>query len=115
MPEHQLQMLKIFVINRVVPKCKLKEICETLQICFKLTSVNSSDRTVTETIGDKKNKCYHIGLLCEHYFIIEKTNYTSYCLLNYEQVKDIQGCNIIYRKIDDGRYKKSNDKFIDSF
>ena len=54
MPEHQLQMLKIFVINRVVPKCKLKEICETLQICFKLTSVNSSDRTVTETIGDKK-------------------------------------------------------------
>ena len=54
MPEHQLQMLKIFVMNRVVPKCKLKEICETLQICFKLTSVNSSDRTVTETIGDKK-------------------------------------------------------------
>ena len=63
----------------------------------------------------KKNQCYHIGLICEHYFIIEKTNYTSYCLLNYEQVKDIQGCNIIYRKLDDGRYKTSNDKFIDSF
>lgn len=114
MPEHQLQMLKIFVMNRVVPKCKLKEICETLQICFKLTSVNSSDRTTTETIGDKNNTCYHIGLVCEHYFIIEKTNYTSYCLYNYEDVKDIDGCNIIWTKYH-GEYKKSYNKFIDSF
>ena len=30
MPEHQLQMLKIFVMNRIVPKCKLKEICANL-------------------------------------------------------------------------------------
>ena len=60
MPDHQLQMLKIFVMNRIVPKCKLKEICETLQICFKLTSVNNSGRTITEPIGDKTHNIYHI-------------------------------------------------------
>ncbi len=114
MPDHQLQMLKIFVMNRIVPKCKLKEICETLQICFKLTSVNNSDRTITETIGDKKHNIYHIGLICEHYFIYEKTNYTSYCLRNYEEVKDIHECNKIWTKFNN-EYKKSNDKFIDSF
>ena len=34
--------------------------------------------------------------------------------MNYEQVKDIQGCNIIWTKYN-GEYKKSYQKFIDSF
>ena len=59
-------------MNKVIPNCKLKEICEILQICIKLTSVTSSDRTITETIGDKNKTSYHIGLVCDHYFIIEK-------------------------------------------
>ena len=32
MPDKQLQLLKIFVMNRIVPKWKLKDICEHLQI-----------------------------------------------------------------------------------
>ena len=96
-------------MNRVVPKCKLKEICEHLQICFKLTSGNKDGNTRTETIGDKKNPTYHIGLVEEHYFIIEKTNVTSYCLLNYYDVKDIKNCNMIWTKYKD-EYKKSNNK-----
>ena len=114
MPDNLLQMLKIFVMNRVVPKCKLKEVCEHLQICFKLTSGNKDGNTRTETIGDKNNPVYHIGLVDEHYFIIEKTNVTSYCLLNYNDVKDIKNCNMIWTKYKD-EYKKSNNKFIDSF
>jgi len=114
MPDHQLQMLKIFVMNRIVPKCKLKEICETLQICFKLTTSNDKGETRSETIGNKTHNIYHIGLICEHYFIYEKTNYTSYCIRNYEEVKDIHECNKIWTKYNN-EYKKSNDKFIDSF
>ena len=70
MPDNQLQTLKLFIMNRIVPKMKLKEICNTLQICIKLTSLNDKFETRTETIGDKLKICYHIGLACEHYFLI---------------------------------------------
>ena len=32
MSDEQLQMVKLFVMNRIVPKCKLNEICETVHI-----------------------------------------------------------------------------------
>ena len=47
-------------------------------------------------------------------FLIEKTNFTSYCLNHYVDVKDIKGCNNIWTKFNN-EYKKSNSKFIDSF
>ena len=59
MSDKLLQMLKIFVMNRIVPKCKLKEICEHLQICFKLTSGNKDGNTRTETTCDKKSNLSH--------------------------------------------------------
>ena len=79
LPDNLLQMLKIFVMNRIVPQYKLKEICETLQICIKLTSVDKKGGTRTLPLyGDKNNPMYEIGLIDEHYFIIEYTNVTSY-------------------------------------
>ena len=34
LPEDKLQQLKVFVMNRVIPKCKLGEVCKQLQICI---------------------------------------------------------------------------------
>ena len=69
-------MLKRFVINRSVPKYKLKDVCEALNICITLTSIRNDLTSRTEFIGDKNN-CYgedhcNIGLVDEHDFIIEK-------------------------------------------
>ena len=50
----------------------------------------------TETFGDNQHKQYHLGLIDEHYFIIDLTNITSYCLENYEDVKHIDNCNMIF-------------------
>lgn len=75
MPDNQLQMLQIFVMNRIVTKLRSKQICETLQICFKLPSLNDKGETRTETIGDKSSAFHHIGLTCEHDLITEKTSY----------------------------------------
>ena len=115
--DDKLQMLKLFVMNRIIPKCKLKEICEHLQIHLKLTSIKHTDSSTTrvELFGDKTHTSYHLGLVDEQYFIIDKTNITSYCLLNYTEVKHVNNCNKIWRKLDDGKYNKSNDKFIDSY
>ena len=112
----KLQLLKMFVLNRIVPKCKLKEIAIKLDICIKLTSIrNDNDIARPEYFGDKDKSQYHIGLIDEHYFAIEKTNITSYCLLHYDEVKHLNNANKIYRKLPSGDYKTASDKFIDSY
>ena len=72
MSDEKLQMVKLFVMNRIVPKCKLKEICDTVQACIKLTSLNKDMVSRTEEFGDNSHPSYHIGLIDEHYFIIDK-------------------------------------------
>ena len=68
----------------------------------------------TGNYGDNANKQYHLGLIDEHYFIIDETKLTSYCLTHYDVIKHINNCNMIYCKISD-HYKTSNQKYIDSF
>ena len=53
MSEEEVQMVKLFVMNRIIPKCKLKEVCETLQIYIKLTSTRNHMISRTEEFGDK--------------------------------------------------------------
>ena len=68
----------------------------------------------TESISKNKQELYTIGLVDEHYFIIDKTELTSYCLKNYDDVKHINNSIMIYTKSAD-TYKKSNLNYIDSF
>ena len=116
MPEKLLQMLKIFIRNRFVPYCKIKEIANTLQVAFKITSRNKDGKSRTETIGDcaLAEYIYHIGLIDEHYFVYEKTDVTSYCLKHYEEVKDEIDCHKIYAKSNE-RFRLINKQFITSF
>ena len=76
-------------MNRIIPKCKLKEVCETLQIYIQLTSIRNEMRSRTEEFGDKTHPLYHLVLVDDHYFIIDKTNLTSYCLINYNDAKHL--------------------------
>ena len=56
MTDEQLQMVELFVMSRIVPKCKLNYICGTVQVCTKLTSLN------TDMVSEQKNletQCTH--------------------------------------------------------
>ena len=53
------------------------------------------------------------GLVKGHYFINDYTELTSYCLDNYEEIKDIKDCDKTYKKVKDN-YKRGNDRFIKS-
>ena len=108
-------MVKLFVMNRIIPKCKLKEVCEKTDISISLTSIRNDMTSRTESIGKNKQDMYTIGLVDEHYFIIDKTELTSYCLNNYDDVKHINNSNMIHMKKSNGTYTKSNQKYIDSF
>ena len=63
---------------------------------------------------DKAIEKYEIGLVDEHYFIIEETNLTSYALENYHEIKDEPNCNKIFACLN-GQCKTSNQRFIDSY
>lgn len=98
MCDDKLQTVKLFVKNRIAPKCKLNAVCNTAHISVTLTSIKNEMSSRTEEFGNNPNECYHIGLVDEHYFIIDRTDLISYCLTNYEEVMHINNCNMIWCK-----------------
>ena len=108
--------LKSFVLNRVVPKCKLKEVCDKLEITIKLFNIKNDSSTRVEHYGNKElEEKYNIGLIDEHYFIIEKAEITAFCLQHYEEVKDIEHCHTVFQRLSEATYKTRTDRGIDSF
>ena len=108
----KVDVLKIMVRNRIIPQNKISEICRLAEIQIVLKKDdNKNSKTV---FGKEYDRVFHIGILEDHYFLVEKTEITSFCLNHYDEIKHINEFNKIY-KMHDGKYKKSNDRFIDSF
>ena len=85
--------MKRFVINRIVPQCKLKELCKALDIVIKLSSIRNNEQKRPEWIGDKNintEQHYEIGLIDEHYFLIKKLNLHSIQYLITTALKNYQ-------------------------
>lgn len=107
----KLDQIKIFVKNRNIPKKDIGKICDLIKIKIEVKTLDSKNKI---TYGKQYEETYTLGLLDEHYFIVEKTNITSFCLENYETVKDKERCNHIY-KIQNGIMKRDPTRCIDSF
>ena len=107
-----IDKLKIMVRNRIIPQCKLNEICDIAKIQIVLRKDDANNAKFV--FGKQYEKVFHIGILDDHYFLIDDTEITSYCLNNYEAVKHIKDFHKIY-KMQDGYFKKSNDRYINSF
>ena len=115
----KLQELILTLRNRHIHKCDLSNLCNTLEINIELISIRIDGKKsdvdhYPQSPHIEYAEKYHVGLVKGHYFINDYTELTSYCLENYEEVKDIKDCNKIYKKFND-KYKKSNDRFITSF
>lgn len=107
--QHKLNTLKTYIKNTVVPKSALNKICEELDICIKLNMIYGNTKTLY--YGDKTKNMFHIGLYEQHYFLIEKTNVTSYALSHYEEVKDLPRNNeIIGKFIQNGKIQYQRSK-----
>ena len=111
----KLQELILSLRNRHIHKCGLENVCNTLEIHIELISLrNDGETNRVEHYGkDFDEKC-NLGLVKGHYFINDYTELTSYCLDNYEEIKDIKDCNKIYREIND-TYERGSDRFIKAF
>lgn len=112
LPLNDVERVKMIVKNRIIPQCKLKEVCDILKVCIRLKRDDANNTTIV--YGKQYEKIIHIGLLAEHYFLIEPTEITNYCLKNYQQVKNLPRCNEIY-KLAGKYYERSTSRFADSF
>ena len=110
----KLQELILSLRNRHIHKCDLENVCNTLEIHIELISIKADGLSRIEHYGKDFDEKYNLGLVKGHYFINDYTELTSYCLDNYEEIKDIKDCNKIYRKIND-KYKRGSDRFIKAF
>ena len=107
----KLQELVLSLRNRHIHECDLKIVCNTLEIHIELISAKTDGLSRIEHYGKDFDGKYNLGLAKGHYFINDYTGFTSYCLDNYEETKDIKDCNEIYQKVKDN-YKRGNDIFI---
>ena len=121
----KIETIKSMVKQKHIPLSDLKIVCERLNICIILNHYRDDDnnhktRKILYGDGSDKNKeRIEIGYIENHYFLIKETEYTSYCIKNYEEVKDIDNFNKIIKKYSNhkGRkgYEMSDKRFLNSF
>lgn len=113
MSEEKIEQLKTFVKNATIPKSKLKDICELLHIQIVLR-----DRLNEKPAyyGKQHEETYKIGLIENHYFILDGTENTSYSIEHYEEIKNESRCNEIDKKRSNcNAYNRDSKRFINSF
>lgn len=108
--EEKLDKLRLMCKAENIPVCKLKDVCSKLEIKINLKKSKKGDYGFF-TYGEDFTETYTLGLLDEHFFIIETVNITSYSIKNYETVKNRKD----WFKIIKADGEKSNLRFIDSF
>jgi hypothetical protein len=109
-----IEELKCYVKNRRIPKSDFETICNIAKIRINLKNIDDLKNTNRNVFGKKYANVFNIGVIEEHYFINEKTLYTSYCIENYDEVKNERECNFIYKKRDN-IYRRDTTKCINSF
>jgi len=124
MSEEKLNSIRADCRDRIIPRIQIKNtICPKYNIVISVKTMRKDcdktdkkyyhpDTTISEnTKPNPTDEYYDIGLVDEHYFLIEKTNVTSFALENYDLVLFHKDCN----RIVDKNFTKRNDRFKDSF
>ena len=73
--------------------------CEVLEINIEHMSIRNDGHNRVDHYGTDFDEKYNLGLVKGHYFIDDYTNIRAYCLEHYSEVKDIKGCNNMYKKV----------------
>lgn len=107
------EIIKRMIKNRIIPLCDIVKICEAAQIQIRIKTEDTANNS-KRVYGKEYDEVYHIGGLCEHYFIIEPTEYTSYSIKNYNELKDIPNFNQIYG-MKKTTYMRDDKHYIDTF
>lgn len=102
----ELKSISSCITDRRVPQSKLQIIADKLKCKLVLKSHASNPYTY----GKQYTKVVNLGLISDHYFLLDKTKYTSWSIKNYDQIKDKEKFGEFIKS--DARDKT---RFIDSF
>jgi hypothetical protein len=118
MSEEKLTIIKQFINNKYIPISAFDEICKKINIQINLNKIREDrERKDTKTKYGKSDEQYNINLLDKHFFIQETTIYTSFCIKNYDLIKDEEDSNKIDKITtkNNKKYFHRETRFIDSF
>jgi hypothetical protein len=111
-----LTHLKTILKNRNIPLTALPELCKDLNICIELSRPRTDNKkTRKELYGNPNNQKFKIGLIDNHYFIIDEVKISKFSLENYDEIKNLENPFNICKKTKEGKFKRENGRFIDSF
>lgn len=106
--------IKKYTIGREVILSDIAEIAKETNISINLYyKYRDRNQTRTNKYGDNTEEIYNIALHSGHYFIYNNTDYTTYFINNYDELRDITNANHIYKKRDNS-YRRDAKRTINS-
>lgn len=111
--ENYIERIKCFVKNAMIPAKDINELCNKIKIKI-ILSYYGTNQIKKKIYGEVNERIFNIGLLNEHYFIIEQTNITRYAIEHYNEIKNEKEFNLIIGK-NKNYYDKNVKRCINSF
>ena len=113
--EEEMSMLKSMCIGLYIPTNKISKICEKFNLYIRVKHLGHN---TTKNYGKSNGKEIILGLIDKHYFIFKQIPYTLYSIKHYEEIKQEENWNEIYRKRYIGKrshYDKDDTRFTNSW
>lgn len=117
----RLDKIRAISKNRNIPLKDIPLICEKLEICIAVKKIDTTEHQDRHVYGKEyaEKEKYWIGLIDNHYFLIEPISITSYAVANCIKLKKLLGSskyhNIISFDQKKNKYTTNNKRFVDTF
>ena len=110
--DEKIERLRTKATHSNIPLCKLNDICNDLQIRIEIS--RETKNSGKDIYGKEFNEIYKIGLLDDHYFILNDSNVNTFAIENYDDIKHLENWNILGEKTPNG-YKVRKTRTITSY
>lgn len=112
--DYILEQIKLYVRNTYVSIVSVKKLANEFKLRIQVRTLTGRKTTIYGP-KDKNIKIIKLGLIEDHYFLIEKTKYTKYSIDHYNKIKDLDNWNNIFRKKSENLYHHTNSRYLNSF
>ena len=111
-----IEEVKYYVKNLKVPMNVMPKIADAIQHKIKINNIKHEHNYAVYGKGYENE--ISLGLIEEHYFLNDTTNFTSFAIENYNEIRHLENYNHIYTcEVVNGKkyYKRKNKRCISSF
>ena len=113
MSAQKIVKLKTFVFNRSIPMCRFKEVCQILKI--QLVVKRNDNHKNLYYYGKEFEEKYVLGLVENHYFIVEDVEITNYAFKNYHSLYEANNKTCNFYNVVSASGVKKNNRWTNSF